>query len=69
MSEYAYTFETFPIDERACAAELGIDYDELLESRRIAQEERDGTHGPHRREVREALDDLQRETTRQMLGL
>lgn len=67
MSDYTYTTHTFPIDERELVEALGLDYDEVLASRKLAQEERDGIHGQYRREIRTALDDLQRENTRQML--
>lgn len=66
---YTYTYSTFPIDERAAAAALGLDYAQVLKDREIAAEERAGVHGQERREVREAVDEVQRETQRQMLGL
>jgi hypothetical protein len=66
VTEYTYT--TFPIDERAAAAALGIDYDELLADRKRADEERMGIYGDEAREIRLALDELQRETQRRMFG-
>lgn len=66
---YEYEFRSFPIDERAAAAALGIDYAELLATRKLASEEREGLHGSERREIREAMDAIDREMQRSMLGL
>jgi hypothetical protein len=69
VTEYEYTYSTFPIDERAACAALGIDYDDLIADRLLAHEERIGLHGPDARETRKAMDALQKETQRRMLGL
>jgi hypothetical protein len=64
-----YTHTTFPIDERAACAAVDVDYDQLLADRQLAHEERIGLHGPDARDVRKAVDALQKETQRRMLGL
>jgi hypothetical protein len=70
VTEYEYTYSTFTIDERAAAEALGIDYDDLLAGRHNrADEERMGIYGDEAREIRLAMDELQRETQRKMAGL
>jgi ParB-like chromosome segregation protein Spo0J len=61
MTEYAYTYRSFPVDERAVAEALGVDYDDMLryEQERVKLDP----------EVLAALDEVAAEVQRRMLGL
>jgi hypothetical protein len=58
--EYAYAYRSFPVDERAIAEALGIDYDDMLryEQERVKLDP----------EVLAALDEVASEVQRRMLG-
>jgi hypothetical protein len=60
MTEYAYAYRSFPVDERAIAEALGIEYDDMLryEQERVKLDP----------EVLAALDEVASEVQRRMLG-